>query len=108
MTSHAASAAWLRLMIQAQLQAGWITPAFAEQAYLHVNVLEQSAQLGQQLGALGMAVTAQTVVPPGPSLRVRHDGTFTTEPRTVKESAADRNAREQAASIGYTYGKAAA
>lgn len=101
----------LRLFIHAQLTLGLITPALAEQMLLRIKALADAALAGQQLGALGMAATSpESVVSPtlpctptsttnwGRHQQYLADGKPIAK---VKESAADRRAREQAESIGY-------
>lgn len=100
---------FLRLMLHTQLTAGMITPAFAEQALMAVNELAQAATIGQQVVALGTAAASPAPVV-APTLKVRPLGKsrwarhqhYLTEGRSLpRESAADRNARQQAESIGY-------
>lgn len=108
-------ATMLRLMTQALLAKGLITPILAEQAMLNVAALEQQAKLGQQLGALGIAATAPTsvvapTIPCVPTVSTNWGRyqQYCADGKPIdreKESAADRRAREQAESIGYTYGR---
>jgi hypothetical protein len=103
----------LRLMIHALLLQKLITPALAEQALLDVKSLADQAALGQQLGALGVAATSPDLVV-APTLKVRpiveskwgkHEHLSREGRPIARESAADRKARLQAASIGFENGR---
>lgn len=114
-THHIEHADCLRLMINVQLQRGLISPQLAEQALIHVNALAAAAQLGQQLGALGLAATAQSAAvaetlqfsPIVPTSNWGRHQQWSLDGKPIereKLSKTERDAKKAAESIGHKWG----